>query len=252
VGIEELFCDPKTHEPLKADKESLLTETASYPLVGGIYVFLKEGDVVGSNQKFQELYDKIGVFTGSIYWFLCHLFRLDMVSKRKELLSDLHIKPGDTVLETSIGAGANIPALELQAEYVGVDISMGMLRACQKYSLVKPYRLTLIQANAEYLPFKDNAFDVVLHFGGINFFNDKAQAIREMVRVAKPGAQILIGDETQGHVEKWYQKIPFVSRYFKNTPKVAIPIELIPKSVIDLKISYKWNGSMYIISFFKP
>lgn len=105
------------------------------------------------------------------------------------------------MLETSIGAGANIPALRCDTVYYGVDISMWMLKACQKYHLVKPYDLTLIHANAEALPFKDETFDVIFHFGGINFFNDPAQAIREMIRVAKPGAFLMIGDETEEHVE---------------------------------------------------
>ena len=53
----------------------------------------------------------------------------------------------------------------------------------------------LFLGNAECLPFADESFDVVFHVGGINFFNDRAKAIREMIRVAKPGSKILIADE---------------------------------------------------------
>ena len=41
------------------------------------------------------------------------------------------------------------------------------------------------------------AFDVVFHMGGINFFNDKAQALQEMVRVAKPETKFVIVGETE-------------------------------------------------------
>jgi ubiquinone/menaquinone biosynthesis C-methylase UbiE len=36
----------------------------------------------------------------------------------------------------------------------------------------------LVQGAAEHLPFVDGVFDAVLHMGGINFFNHKAQALR--------------------------------------------------------------------------
>ncbi len=240
-SLLEILQDPRTRQPL--------CEPVRY--VFGIPTFLKEGDVVGQNAKYQKMYDNIGRFTGSVFWFICRLFRLDMVSKRKELLSELVIRSKDKVLETSIGAGANIAALPLDAEYVGVDISIEMLRACQKYSLLKPYHLQLVHANAEKLPFRDESFDVVFHFGGINFFNDIPGAIREMIRVAKPGAQILIGDETQIHVESWYSKLPFVKKYFCDTPPVLPPMDAIPSQIKDAKLSYKWAGTMYVITFTK-
>lgn len=49
----------------------------------------------------------------------------------------------------------------------------------------------LFMGAAEHLPFRDEAFEVVFHFGGINFFSDKAAAIREMLRVAKPGCKFV-------------------------------------------------------------
>lgn len=250
-----IFRDPKSHQEIVEKEDCLITADgrATYPILDKIPSFLKEGDLTGNNAKYQRFYDKIGRFTGSVYWFFCRLFRLDLISKRRELLSDLHIKPGDTVLETSIGAGANIPPLTNKAHYVGVDISMEMLRACQRYHLInQSYDLQLIHANAEYLPFKDESFDVVFHFGGINFFNDIPQAINEMIRVAKPGALILIGDETQNHIDSWYSKLPFVKKYFQNMPPVSPPIELIPREMLDIKMRYKWKDSMYVISFQKP
>lgn len=249
----DILRDPKSHQKMTPREGSLVTvDGTSYPIIDGIPSFLKEGDVTGENAKYQEFYDKVGRFTGSVFWFFCRLFHLDLVSKRKDLLSDLRINSGDRVLETSIGAGANIPALTREAQYYGVDISMGMLKACQKYTLVKPYDLHLIHANAEYLPFKDETFDVVFHFGGINFFNDIPRAIHEMIRVAKPGALIMIGDETQEHVEAWYCRLPFVRKHFKDAKPVSPPIELIPKNMLNLKMEYKWDNSMYVITFNKP
>jgi len=46
----------------------------------------------------------------------------------------------------------------------------------------------------------------VFHVGGINFFSDKARAIREMLRVAKPGSKIIIADETSDFIDQQYKK----------------------------------------------
>jgi len=56
------------------------------------------------------------------------------------------------------------------------------------------------------LPFADNTFDIVFHNGGINFFNDKALAMNEMLRVAKPGSKLLIADETADFMESLLEK----------------------------------------------
>jgi len=56
------------------------------------------------------------------------------------------------------------------------------------------------------LPFADNTFDIVFHNGGINFFNDKALAISEMLRVAKVGNKLLIADETADFMESLLEK----------------------------------------------
>ena len=51
-------------------------------------------------------------------------------------------------------------------------------------------------SNALDLPYKDDYFDAVFHFGGINLFGDVAVAIAEMDRVCKTGGNVLFGDES--------------------------------------------------------
>lgn len=41
----------------------------SYPVIDGIPSFLAEGDVTGNNAKYQQFYDRVGRFTGSLFWF---------------------------------------------------------------------------------------------------------------------------------------------------------------------------------------
>ena len=50
------------------------------------------------------------------------------------------------------------------------------------------------------MPFGDETFDIVLSSGALHHishnFDDHERAVREMVRVLKPGGQIVIGDIT--------------------------------------------------------
>jgi ubiquinone/menaquinone biosynthesis C-methylase UbiE len=71
------------------------------------------------------------------------------------------------------------------------------LKQCQRKTAKWGLNARLFMGAGARLPFKDESFDVVFHFGGINFFNDKAAAIREMARVAKFGTKFVIGDENE-------------------------------------------------------
>ncbi len=76
---------------------------------------------------------------------------------------------------------------------VGLDVSTYQLGNCQRRNGQRDLRLIL--GEAEDLPFQDGQFDAVLSIGGFNHFNDPEKALREMARVARPGAQVVISDE---------------------------------------------------------
>jgi ubiquinone/menaquinone biosynthesis C-methylase UbiE len=111
----------------------------------------------------------------------------------------------------------------------------------------------LFLGNAEDLPFANDSFDVVFHVGGINFFNDRAKAILEMIRVAKPGSRILIADETEKHVKGTYERIPITSGYFKNRQEtVAAPVDLVPPAMQEINLEILRDGQFYALTFRKP
>lgn len=105
-----------------------------------------------------------------------------------------------------------------------------------------------------YFPFRgNNCFDIVFHVGGINFFNDKARAIREMLRVAKPGSKIMIADETSDFIERQYKKSGFTRRYFADTHFDLGEIEnSIPADVGGRRTRLLWDNRFYCITFRKP
>jgi ubiquinone/menaquinone biosynthesis C-methylase UbiE len=254
-----LLRDPLGLEPLELDGEHLVNRAAQrrYPIIESIPVLLESATLGPQNLKFQRMYDWMsygydfamkvgGVFSGG-----------KLAKLRRLLATKLALKPGDRCLYTSIGTGADVPYLAEQVplesvELVGLDLSLGMLRRCK--AKIRPYDKTslLVQANAERLPFADRTFDVVFHVGGINFFDQPAVAVREMVRVARAGALILIADETKVVVEKNYQRSPFTRAYFKDAPTDFSPRDWVPPGVCNPVYEEVWKGKGYILTFNTP
>jgi ubiquinone/menaquinone biosynthesis C-methylase UbiE len=134
-----------------------------------------------------------------------------------------------------------------------LDISIGQLKRCRSYRRSKGWPLELFLGNAETLPYRDNSFESVFHIGGINFFNDKRKAIEEMIRVAKPGARILIADETDKGVRAYDAVAPgFSRRVGADKHMVSAPVDLVPPEMEEVKATTVWNGFMYLLEFRKP
>ena len=97
------------------------------------------------------------------------------------------------VLEVGIGGGPNLPLLPPGWTVYGVDIALSQLALCRDHMPAMAGRLAW--AEAEALPFADATFDAVYTVGGFNYFRDPIRAIREMRRVARPEAPVVVADE---------------------------------------------------------
>jgi ubiquinone/menaquinone biosynthesis C-methylase UbiE len=112
---------------------------------------------------------------------------------RNQVLKHLPSTPGLNLLDVAIGDGVYLDWLPADWRIVGVDISRSQLDACRKRATGRNVRLA--QSEAEQLPLESHQFDAVLSIGAFNYFNDPEASLREMVRVAHPGAPIVISDE---------------------------------------------------------
>jgi ubiquinone/menaquinone biosynthesis C-methylase UbiE len=248
---------PYTGSPLHVvredDREALASPSGErFPIRDGIPAFLKPEELTGPNRKYNHLYETIGGFYDDIQRVVFALGGMDRADYVMSYLGRLEIKPGDSVLETSVGTGLNFKYLPRDIQRAGLDLSAEMLVNCQANLRRWEMDADLFLGNAESLPFADASFDVVFHTGGINFFSDRAKAIREMIRVAKPGSLMLIGDETEQHVKGTYEKGPFTRKYFKHRQEaVTAPIDLVPADMQEIRLSV-WNGRFYALTFRKP
>ncbi len=257
----DILESPAAHRSLSAvrrsDGESLVSASGErFPIRRGLPDFRTPGDLTGANRKYNHLYETIGGFYDDTQRVVSALIGMDRDAYVMSYLGKLEVKPGDSVLETSVGTGLNYKYLPRGTRLFGLDLSAEMLARCQANLRRWQLDADLVLGNAESLPFADRSFDVVFHVGGINFFNDRAAAIREMIRVAKPGSLILIADETEEHVKSAYERFPITGQYFKHREKsVVAPVDLVPMEMEEVRLELLDVGGknrFYVLTFRKP
>jgi SAM-dependent methyltransferase len=91
-------------------------------------------------------------------------------------------------LDVGCGTGSLFAKLAGAFEVVGVDISIGMLRAAKG----KGGGAHLIRADAEYLPLRDGIFDALFCFTVFSNPMELGASIPELGRVLKPNAALVL------------------------------------------------------------
>lgn len=106
--------------------------------------------------------------------------------------ADSGIRPGDRVLDVACGTGTLAIAVARivgpGGSVVGLDANPQMLAVARR----KPARIEWLEGRAEALPLPDASFDAVVSQFGLMFFDDKPQALREMLRILRPGGRLAI------------------------------------------------------------
>jgi SAM-dependent methyltransferase len=113
----------------------------------------------------------------------------------KELADLCHIDRGTIVLDVASGTGESACYLvqNLGCQVTGVDISDQLIKRAIRKAIERGLIIEFKKGDAHNLPFVDNTFDAVISECTTSLL-DKEQAIREMVRVAKPGGYVGIHD----------------------------------------------------------
>ena len=114
---------------------------------------------------------------------------------RRRAFEILALKPEEHVCLVGVGSGADLPFLPDGAVAVGVDLSRAMLAKAKRNLPLGNRDSSLQCANAEDLPFPDNAFDVTVLTLIVSVAADGDACMREAVRVTKPGGRVLVFDK---------------------------------------------------------
>jgi SAM-dependent methyltransferase len=112
------------------------------------------------------------------------------------LLQRLYETPRPLILDAATGT-ARLPLLltgepSFRGTVIGLDYSRKMLAIGAEKVKAANRPVPLIYQTAELLPFADNTFDAVTCLEALEFTPDRNVVIAEMVRVARPGAVLLM------------------------------------------------------------
>ena len=126
-----------------------------------------------------------GTFLGRAEFVWCPE---DLREDRAHLLGEVR---GLRVLEVGCGAAMCSRWLARHgARPVALDLSAGMLRHARAGAAATGVTVPLVQADAQYLPLRDESVDLAFTaFGAVPFVADSARLMREVARVLRPGGR---------------------------------------------------------------
>ena len=245
--LKDILRCPETLKPLKQDGENFKSEEKVYEVKNRILSIVYPENPGGNDARYNKIYNLFAPLYDLNEKLMGRVLAgVDMIKWRRLIVSMLGLKTGMSILEVAPGSGVFQKFLRNdigeKGQFVALDLSMGMLKQCQKKN--SHLNVQLIHGNAQYLPFADNSFDALYHFGGINLFNDPQKAIIEFIRVVRKDGIVSWGDEGFSNNYKDQRRKRFMLRI---NPGFSKPRPIIPDSVYDVKENEVYDGMAYLV-----
>ena len=122
-----------------------------------------------------------------------------------EWIEQLRLPGMAHLLEIGCGAGFATAALAVRGYRVdALDSVPTMLKLAGKRlaETGTAERVRLVRGDVRHLPMADNSFDLVFALGVLPWLDDTLAAVREMVRVTRPGGYVLLTVDNTVHLEE--------------------------------------------------
>ena len=153
---------------------------------------------------------------------------------RRAVVKAVDAKPGERILDIAAGTGTSSePWANAEIEVVPADFSLGMLRVGRR----RRPDMAFTAADAMSLPFADESFDVVTMSFGLRNVADAETALREFLRVTKPGGRLLVCEFSQP-VNKVFRTV-YSNYLMRALPPVARRTSSNPDSYVYLAESIR-------------
>jgi ubiquinone/menaquinone biosynthesis C-methylase UbiE len=258
-NYEQNFICPKTKTKLilSEDGKTLHNTSSDEPIsyeIDDILDLTYPKELFEQDRKERVAYDDaFQRYDRGVTWVFESLNSDEQVNRQK-MCDLLHLKPGMKILEVGAGTGKDseliIKAIAPNGEAYLSDLSPKMLQLAKQRLNPDGVTVNYFIANGTYLPFEDNTFDAVFHFGGINTFAERKEAFEEFSRVAKVGARIVVGDES---VPSWLRNEPTYKTLMKANPMFAdeVPLQDLPKNIENFELHWIFGFGYYVMGYNK-
>ena len=153
---------------------------------------------------------------------------------RRAVVKAVDAKPGERILDIAAGTGTSSePWADREIEVVPADFSLGMLRVGHR----RRPDMAFTAADAMHLPFADASFDVVTMSFGLRNVADVELALKEFLRVTKPGGRLLVCEFSQP-VNKVFRTV-YSNYVMRALPPIARRTSSNPESYVYLAESIR-------------
>ena len=200
---DSYYVCPACKRPLTLTSNGLFCQHdgVEYPVKNGIVDFVTENltksasPVLRSVDKLDELAE---IYEGPSWYGTMDKINAELglpsIKEGANTMVEMVDAEGGLGLDVACGTGFIARSLAQKMRLVyGIDISMGMLEKATEYAREEGIRnICFARSRAEQLPFSDGVFDGVTCSGALHTFLDTAEALSEMARVMRKGAQLAV------------------------------------------------------------
>ena len=159
------------------------------------------------------------------YWTRYHdTIRTMFVPLTRALIEQARIGPGQSVLDVAGGSGEPSLTIAQVVQPTGsvmcTDAIAEMVAVAEREAVDRGVEnVKFRQCTADSLPFADDSFDVAVCRLGVMFFPDPLAALREMLRVIKPGGRVALAVWGKSELNPYsYVVTRIISHYVPATP----------------------------------
>jgi phosphatidylethanolamine/phosphatidyl-N-methylethanolamine N-methyltransferase len=113
---------------------------------------------------------------------------------RKQIFQEIDFQCTERILFAGVGTGADLELIDhSHLNITAIDYSPDMLQQARKKF---PYPdILFLEMDAQNMDFEDNSFDIIAASLILSVVPDPKKGMREMVRVLKPGGQLIVFDK---------------------------------------------------------
>lgn len=209
-------------------------------------------DVVEIYQQRASKYDLIVRLFDVFAWF-----GFNISGWRRQAISALNLKPGDTVVDIGCGTGLNFPllyqAVTSNGKIIGVDLSHAMLDQARQAIAVNQWtNIQLVYADAAQFVFPPNV-DAIVSAYALTLVPDCERVISNACAALVPGGRLVILDMSwPKYCPLWWRHVLFFLRSYGVTVDVLRrhPWEVVQKSMKELLQDFSqkqfWFGFFYL------